>query len=123
MLYTPDTRQVFVYAVNPSASDEYYYSMDALDVAQWLFDIDNREEPVRWDEEPRSLAVGIPIGIINEVERHLDGDSIDWVRCILAEALGNMQLAGGAVGVRDGVPAFTAEEVREALKVIQETKA
>jgi hypothetical protein len=110
-------------AVHPSVSQDYYYSMDALDVAQWLFDLDNREEPVRYEEEPQSLAIGIPMGIISAIERRLDGHPIDWVRCILAEALGDIQLAGSAVGVKDGAPAFTAEQVRAALKGIQETKA
>jgi len=123
MFYNPETRQIFVHAVHPSVFEDYYYSMDALDVAEWLFDVDNREEPIRYDDEPKAFAVGIPLGVMNAIERHLDGNSIDWVRCILAEALGDMQLAGGAVGVRDGPPAFTVEQVRAALKGIQETNA
>ena len=123
MFYNSQTRQVFVHAVHPSVSDDYYYSMDPLDVVGWLFDVDNREEPVRYDDEPQAFAVGIPSGVMNAIEQHLDGNPIDWVRCILAEALGDMQLAGGAVGVRDGAPAFTPEQVRAALNGIQETKA
>jgi len=122
MFYNPETRQVFAHAVHPSVSNDHYYSMDALDVAQWLSDVDNREEPVRYDNEPQSFAVGIPDGIVSAIEQHLDGNPINWVRCILAEALGDLQLAGSAVGVKDGAPAFTAEQVRGALKSIQETK-
>jgi hypothetical protein len=123
MFYNRETRQVFVHAVHPSVSDDYYYSMDAVDVAEWLFDVESREEPVRYDDEPQAFAVGIPSGVVNAIERHLDGNPIDWVRCILAEALGDMQLAGGAMGVRDGAPAFTVEQVRAARKGLQETKA
>lgn len=122
MYYNPETRQVFVHAVNPSASDDYNYSMDALDVAEWLFDVDNREEPIRYDDEPKAFAVGIPLGIVAAIEDHLPGNSIDWMRCILAEALGDIQLAGAAVGVGEGAPAFTAEQVREALQHIREPK-
>jgi hypothetical protein len=122
MYYNRETRQVFVSAVHPNASGDYYYSMDALGVAEWLFDVDNREELVRYDEEPQAFAVGIPLGIMSAIEQHLDGHPIDWVRCILAEALGDLPLAGSAVGVRDGAPAFTAEQVRAALKGIQENK-
>jgi len=118
MFYNPDTGDVLVHARHRSASEQFYYSMDAADVAQWLFDIDNREEPVRYDHEPQSFAVSIPAAIITAIERQFEGNPIDWVRCILAAALGDIELAGGAVGVRDGAPAFTVQQVRAALNHI-----
>jgi hypothetical protein len=90
--------------------------MTACDVVAWLSDIDNREEPITYDTDPRSIAIGLPIEIVNAIEGQLTGNSIDWITCILAEALGDIALAGPPVGKpEDGDPAFSAEQVREAL--------
>jgi hypothetical protein len=116
------TRQIFALASHPDVSggDEHLYQMDACDVVAWLSDLDNRDEPVRYEIEPSALAISLPIEIINVIEGRLpSGDAIDWVRCILAEALGDIALAGPAVGSGGaGAPAFTAAQVREALAVL-----
>jgi hypothetical protein len=115
-----ETGEVFGRASSPSSGDEQIYSMNACDVAAWLSDIDNREEPITYDTDPRSIAIGLPIEIVNAIEGQLTGNSIDWIRCILAEALGDIALAGPPVGKpEDGDPAFSAEQVREALDRIK----
>jgi hypothetical protein len=116
------TRRVFVRASHPSVCEEDFYSIDAFDLVGWLSDIDNREEPIIYEDEPRSVAIGLPIGIINTIERMLPGSSIDWIRCILAEALGNIALAGPPVWNSTGGPAFSADEIREALAKIKSGK-
>jgi hypothetical protein len=113
--YHQKTGEVFGRASHPNGSDEHIYSMNTCDVAVWLSDIDNREEPITYETDPRSIAIGLPIEIVNTIERHLPGNAIDWIRCILAEAVGNITLAGPPVGKSTGDPAFTAEQVKEAL--------
>ncbi len=117
--YNQKTGEAFGRASHPNVSDEHIYSMNACDVAAWLSDIDNREEPITYETDPRSIAIGFPIEIVNTIERHLPGDAIDWIRCILAEAVGNSTLAGPPVGKSTGDPAFTAEQVKEALGKIK----
>jgi hypothetical protein len=109
--------------------------MTACDVAAWLSDIDNRDEPITYGSdpaagdwnakcEPRSIAIGLPMGLVGEIERRLPGHPIDWIRCILAEALGDITLAGPAVGKPKEVnAALTAEQVREALDRIKTGEA
>jgi hypothetical protein len=104
---------------HPSVCEEHFYSIDALDLVGWLSDIDNREEPITYEDEPRSIAIVLPIAIINTLERRLPGDSIDWIKCILAEALGDIALAGPPVWNSARDPAFSADEVREALAKIK----
>jgi hypothetical protein len=126
LYHNSETGQVFDLVVHPNVSgDERLNVMDACDVLQWLVDIDNRDEPVRYDIEPRALAISLPIKIINAIERRLpSGHAIDWVRCILAEALGDIALAGPAVNSGGaGAPAFTPAQVREALAVLVKNDA
>jgi hypothetical protein len=120
LYYNEKTCQVFALVRHPSVGEERVYSMDAIDVACWLSDIDNREEPITYDTELHSLAIGLPERIINIIARHLPGSPIDWIRCILAETLGDITLAGPPVGKpKEGDTAFTAEQVREGLDRIK----
>jgi len=133
LYYNAETGEVFGRA--SSGADEEIYSMSACDVAAWLSDIDDRDEPVTYDYEPaagdgsakcetRSIAIGLPVGIVGEIERRLPGHPIDWIRCILAEALGDITLAGPPVGKpEERDPALTAEQVREALDRIKTGEA
>jgi hypothetical protein len=123
LYYNRETGEVFGRASLPSG-DERIYAMNACDVAAWLSDIDNRWEPITYDSDPRAIVIGVPIEIFNTIERRLPGIAIDWIRCILAEALGDIALAGPPVGKpKEGDPAFTAEQVREALDRIKTEEA
>jgi hypothetical protein len=135
LYYNAETGEVFGRASSGWCADEEIYSMTACDVAAWLSDIDNRDEPITYGCEPaagnespkcepQAIAIGLPVGLVEEIERRLPGHPIDWIRCILAEALGDITLAGPAVGKpKEGNPPLTAEQVREALDRIKTGEA
>jgi hypothetical protein len=117
LYFNRETGEIFGRASHPNVSDERFYSMDACDVAAWLSDIDNREEPIIYDTDPRSIAIGLPIEIVDAIEGQLPGNAIDWIRCILAEAVGDITRAGAPVGSggESADPRFTTEQVEEAI--------
>ncbi len=121
LYHHPETRDMFVHVVNPSVVEERVYSIDAFDIACWMFEIDTRAEPIIYETEdaPSSTAVSLPLELAYAIGR-LPGDAIDWIRCILAEAVGDIALAGPPVETpKEGPPAYTAEQVREALAALR----
>jgi hypothetical protein len=121
LYHHPETRDMFVRVVHPSVGEERVYSIDAAEIALWMLEIDTRAEPIIYKTEDAldSTAVSLPLELAYAIG-WLPGNAIDWIRCILAEAVGDIALAGPPVETpKEGPPAYTAEQVREALAALR----